>query len=95
MARGRRKAYSRDAEPLEPQQRTLPAVCPLCGGSCPQEMLTHLQSHAPVEICQRCDGKEKGWRLDGDGAAHHRPDVSLFYCSHCGRYAPVEVAPQD
>jgi hypothetical protein len=67
-------------------------VCPLCGMSFPREMLTHLESHAPVELCQRCDGKEKGWRLDSDSATHPRPDMSIFYCSYCGRYAPVDVS---
>jgi hypothetical protein len=91
MARGRRKQYSTDVEPLDPKQRTLPDVCPLCRMPFAQEMLTHLQSHAPVEVCQRCDGKEKGWRLDTDGALHPRSDMSIFYCSHCGRYAAPNV----
>jgi hypothetical protein len=91
MARGRRKEYSRDAEPLDPKQRTLPAVCPLCEMSVPREMLTHLESHAPVEVCTRCDGKEREWRLDTDGANHFRADVSIFFCSHCGRYALLPV----
>lgn len=93
MARGKRKSYAHAGEPLAPQQRTLPAVCPLCSVSSPDE--PHLKSHAPGELCQRCDGKEKGWRLDSDEATHPRPDMSLFYCSNCGRYAPLEVAPQD
>ena len=46
----------------------------LCGTSFPQEMQTHLQSHAPAAQCQLCDGKEKGWRLNTDGATHFRPD---------------------
>jgi hypothetical protein len=57
--------------------------------SFPREMLTHLESHAPTALCQHCDGKEKGWRLDTDGANHFRADVSIFFCSHCGRYAPM------
>jgi hypothetical protein len=91
MARGRRKEYSRDVEPLDPKQHALPAVCPLCGMSFAHEMLTHLQSHAPGELCQCCDGKEKGWRLDTDGAMHFRPDVGVFFCSWCGRYATANV----
>jgi hypothetical protein len=96
MARGRRKQYAGDFDPINPQQHSLPAVCPLCQSSADQ-MLPHLQSHAPGKLCQRCDGKEKGWRLDTDGATHFRADVSIFYCSHCGRYAQVhsreEVSP--
>ena len=62
MARGRRKQYSKDVEPLDPQQRTLPVICPLCQESLPAVILeatTHLQSHAPVELCQRCDRKRR------------------------------------
>jgi hypothetical protein len=54
-------------------------------------MLTHLESHAPEDLCQRCEGKEKGWRLDTDGAMHFKVEVGIFYCSHCGRYAPVNM----
>jgi predicted RNA-binding Zn-ribbon protein involved in translation (DUF1610 family) len=93
MARGRRKSYSNAGEPLAPQQRALPHVCPLCGVSSPDE--PHLKSHAPGELCQHCDGTEKGWRLDLDGTVHFRTDMSVFYCSNCGRYGPLEVAPQD
>jgi hypothetical protein len=95
MARPRRKPALQVVEGEgTPPTRTMPEVCPLCGISS-DEMLTHLQRHAPVEICQRCDGKKKGWRLDGDGATHFRTDVGIFYCSNGGRYAPLEVAPQD
>ena len=95
MARARRKqGLQVDAGESKPIVKATPEVCPLCG-SADEDMLTHLQSHAPTALCQRCEAKDKGWRLDGDGAAHHRPDVSLFYCSNCGRYAPVEVAPQE
>ena len=95
MARARRKQPSQVVDNgAPPTVKTLPAVCPLCGGSFPREMLTHLHRHAPVELCQHCDGKDKGWRLDTDGATHFRPDVSLFYCSHCGRYPPMNVGEE-
>ena len=76
MARSRRKQGQVDTGESKPIGKSMPAVCPLCGLDAPA--LTHLQSHAPGELCQRCDGKEKGWRLDTDGALHFRPDVSLF-----------------
>jgi transcription elongation factor Elf1 len=94
MARARRSKQGEVKGDWTPIKPTLPDECPLCGVSS-DEMLPHLQSHAPVEICQRCEAKEKGWRLDGDGATHFRTDIGLFYCSNCGRYAPIEVAPQD
>jgi hypothetical protein len=95
MARARRKPQVQvDAGEGKSIVKTLPAVCPLCGVSFPREMRTHLLSHAPVEPCQRCDGKEKGWRLDTDGATHFRPDVSIFYCSHCGRYPSMNVGEE-
>jgi hypothetical protein len=75
-------------------------MCPLCQVSLPAAILeatTHLQSHAPVELCARCDQQEKGWRLDWDHVKYPRPDMSFFFCSGCGRYAPVivreEVSP--
>ncbi len=64
----------------------MPAMCPLCGDPFGTEMLTHLRSHAPAEVCQRCEVKEKGWRLDLDGVRYFRSDVSIFYCTGCGRY---------
>ena len=90
MARARRKQASQfvDDGP-SPMARGLPAVCPLCQVSYGAEMLTHLHSHAPGEMCQRCDEKDKSWRLDEDGVQYFRKDVSLFYCSGCGRYAPA------
>lgn len=93
MARSRRK---KGAEPAdgdgEPTiSRTMPAVCPLCGNHSDAEMLAHLQSHAPAEVCQCCDVKEKGWRLDLDGVQHFRVDVSIFYCSGCGRYPQISI----
>ena len=97
MARARRKQGQVDEGESKPIVKSMPTVCPLCGVEAADEMLTHLQSHAPGEICQRCDGKEKGWRLDTDGATHFRADVSLFYCNNCGRHAQVntreEVSP--
>jgi hypothetical protein len=96
MARARRRKpeVQVDAREGKPIVKSLPAMCPLCGVSVPREMLTHLLSHAPGELCQRCDGKEKGWRLDTDGATHFRPDMSLFYCSHCGRYPSMTVGEE-
>jgi hypothetical protein len=32
-----------------------------------------------------------GFRDPQDGVAYPRQDVSLFYCSPCGRYAPVNT----
>jgi hypothetical protein len=93
MARGRRKQAQVDEGEIKPIGKTLSTVCPLCRVE-DSEMLTHLQSHAPVAICQRCDGQDKGWRLDTDGALHFRPDVSMFYCSNCGRHAPVNVGEE-
>jgi hypothetical protein len=97
MARGRRKQYSKDVEPLDPQQRTLPDRCPLCQESLPAatlEATTHLQSRAPVELCARCDQKDKGWRLDWDNVKYPRPDMSFFFCSGCGRYPPMNVGEE-
>jgi hypothetical protein len=71
-----------------PPARKTPEVCPLCGVS-PLNIMDHLTSHAPKELCQRCDGKEKSWKVDLDGVQHFRPDISVFYCSNCGRYAPM------
>jgi hypothetical protein len=97
MARARRSKSGQVKGDWTPTQRLLPNVCPLCSDTpaFPDDMLAHLQRHAPGEICRRCDGKEKSWRLDSDGATHFRPDIGIFYCSNCGRYAPLEVAPQD
>lgn len=98
MARVRRKQGHVDEGEQQPIVTRMPDVCPLCAVSS-DEMVTHLQSHAPIEVCQRCEANEKGWRLDSDGVTHFRPDVSIFYCSVCGRYAPVpiteEVRPAD
>jgi hypothetical protein len=57
----------------------------------PGEMITHLQSHAPGGVCQRYDETKKGWKLDLDSVQYFRPNVSIFYCSYCGRYAPVSA----
>jgi hypothetical protein len=95
MARARRKqGVQVDAGEGKPIVKSMPSVCPLCGYSA-DDMLSHLQSHAPGALCQRYDGKEKGWRLDGDGARYFRTDISVCYCSNCSKYAPLEVAPQD
>jgi hypothetical protein len=94
MARGRRKQYAETGEPLDPKQRTIPDKCPLCQESLTAAILeatTHLQNHAPVELCVRCDQKEKGWRLDWDNVKYPRPDMTFFFCSNCGRYAPMHV----
>jgi hypothetical protein len=75
-----------------PQGRVLPPVCPVCGELLPGEPLdamAHLHSHAPGQLCSRCHEAEKGWRVDWDLVKHPRPDVSLFFCSGCGRYAPL------
>ena len=96
MARFRRKVHEHGHEgETKPQVKAMPAVCPLCGVSSSDEMTTHLQSHAPGEMCLRCNGQEKSWRLDLDGSTHFRPDVSLFYCSNCGRYGPIEPQSRE
>lgn len=94
MARARRKQEQVDAGEGKPIARTMPDVCPVCGISDRAEMPIHLQSHAPVEICQRCDVPQKGWRLDWDGVQYFRKDVSIFLCSGCGRHAPIEASPE-
>jgi hypothetical protein len=86
-----------DWTPITP---TLPEVCPLCGSGpdelpFPDDMAAHLRSHAPAEICQRCDGKERDWRLDWDNVKYPRTDMSVFYCSNCGRYAPVTMTREE
>jgi hypothetical protein len=87
MARARRKPNSApdedDGAPII--RRTIPKMCPLCEVSSP-DMLTHLHRHAPVKVCQRCEMKEKGWRPDLDAVQYFRTDLSIFYCSNCGRY---------
>jgi hypothetical protein len=93
MARSRRR---KDVEPAEGDgapsiRRTIPKVCPLCEVSSPDKMLTHLHSHAPVDVCQRCEVNEKGWRLDLDAVQYFRADLSIFYCSNCGRYPQQPV----
>ncbi len=93
MARLRRK---KGVEPPEGEgepivRRTMSDVCPLCGNRAGAEILTHLYNHAPAEVCQRCEVKEKGWRLDLDGVQYFRPDVSIFYCSGCGRYPQMPI----
>jgi hypothetical protein len=89
MARATRKPKPSEDHSIV---RIMPAHCPICEEHMPDLIpaaTDHLQGHAPAEVCQRCEGKEKGWRLDWDLANHPRPDVSLFFCSNCGRYAPI------
>jgi hypothetical protein len=95
MARARRRHLSQFVDDVPPPRvKTMPAVCPMCQEAYPDElMLPHLQSHAPASLCSRCDEKEKGWRLDLDGVQYFRKDVSLFYCSGCGRYPAVDASP--
>jgi hypothetical protein len=38
----------------KPIGKSMPALCPLCGVSSPDEMPTYLQRHAPAERCQHC-----------------------------------------
>jgi hypothetical protein len=82
MARARRRHPSQFVDDVAPPRvRTTPEVCPVCQVSLPDVLLdvtTHLQSHAPVELCQHCDSKDKGWRLDWDGVQYFRKDLSLF-----------------
>jgi hypothetical protein len=60
MARARRKQGQIDEGNGKTIARTTVDVGPLCGISDSAEMPIHLQSHAPTEICQRCDGHRKG-----------------------------------
>ena len=69
-----------DAGEGKPIGKSLPAVCPLCGVSSPDEMPTHLQRHAPAERCQHCGDQQTGWKIDGDLVKYPRPDMSLLYC---------------
>jgi hypothetical protein len=96
MARARRKQASQFIDDVpSPRAKAMPDVCPLCEVSYGAEISTHLLSHAPVELCQRCDEQDKSWRLDEDGVQYFRKDVSLFYCRGCGRYAPLEIIPES
>jgi hypothetical protein len=95
MARARRKpGVQVDAGEGKPMVRGLSEVCPLCKVAYGAEISMHLQSHAPASLCQRCDEQDKGWRLDLDGVQYFRQDVSIFYCSGCGRYPAVEGSPE-
>jgi hypothetical protein len=92
MARARRQQRRPVAEGVQtpPPKATL-EVCPMCGVSrsaALPDLGWHLQSHRPAEPCRKCT-EHTGWTLDWDGVQYPRPDVSLFYCSNCGRYAPV------
>jgi hypothetical protein len=61
MARARRGQAVQVADGGQtPRVRTAPEVCPVCGASYSVEMLTHLPSHAPTELCTRCTETEKG-----------------------------------
>jgi predicted RNA-binding Zn-ribbon protein involved in translation (DUF1610 family) len=97
MARARRK---QGREPIQgeaaPRGKATPEVCPLCGTTreaitLPDDMAAHLQRHAPVGRCPHCGDQHTGWKVDWDGVSYPRQDVSLFYCSPCGRYAPVNT----
>jgi hypothetical protein len=97
MARARRKPGSAPVEGADTSRgRVTPAVCPLCGTTreaitSPDDMAAHLQRHAPVGRCPHCGDQHTGWNVDWDGVAYPRKDVSLFYCSPCGTYAPVNT----
>jgi hypothetical protein len=96
MARARRKT----AQPPEKDVqhlvvRIMPAYCPLCEARLEHvpSGTAHLQSHAPAELCQRCDEQTKGWHLDWDAVQYFRKDRAIFYCSGCGRYPAVDGSP--
>jgi hypothetical protein len=97
MAKARRKKGS---EPVNgedtPRVRATPEVCPICGTTreaitFPDDMAAHLQSHAPVGRCPHCGNQHTDWKVDWDGVSYPRKDMSIFYCSPCGRYAPVNI----
>jgi hypothetical protein len=92
MARARRKqGVQVDAGEEQTIVKSMPSVCPVCGGSSPNEMPTHLQTHAPVERCHHCGDQHTGWKVDWDLVKYPRPDMSLFYCLPCGKYASVNT----
>jgi hypothetical protein len=84
MARAKRKPGQVDEE--KTIVKSMPAVCPVCGVSSPDEMPTHLQSHAPAQRCQHCGDQHTGWKVDWDLVKYPRPDMSLFYCLPCVRH---------
>jgi hypothetical protein len=92
--RTRRKEQAEDAGGTPALKRTTPQSCPVCERSLSgttDEATTHLRSHAPQQACGNCGTQHTGWTLDWDGVMYPRKDVSLFYCSPCGRYAAVPV----
>jgi hypothetical protein len=92
MARRTRKTTPAEETPAV--KPLVPDVCPVCPKPLPgtrAEAITHLQGHAPPQACGNCGTQHTGWTLDWDGVMYPRKDVSLFYCSPCGRYAPVPV----
>jgi hypothetical protein len=96
MARAKRSNTRGQALTDEaPQSRRVPVIltCPVCDlllGEMPTDI--HLQTHVPTVACIMCSHDKKYWRLDMDNAVYH-PTWSLFYCSNCGRFAPVTKAP--
>ena len=95
MARARRRTTkAEDAGDTLAPQRTIPEACPVCEQSLPRTMdeaTTHLRNHAPQEPCGHCGTQHTGWTLDWDGIMYPRKDISLFYCSPCGKFAPVKA----
>jgi hypothetical protein len=101
MARSRRKQGQVAEGEGKPMARALPNVCPVCGRQFTAENLdiraempAHFVSHAPAEGCRNCGEKHVSWKIDWDGVSYPRPDVSLFFCDPCGRYAPVIVTEE-
>jgi hypothetical protein len=89
-----RKAQAEDAGDTPALKRTTPESCPVCRQSLigtTDEATTHLRRHAPQQACGNCGTQHTGWTLDWDAVMYPRKDVSLFYCSPCGQYAPVPV----
>jgi hypothetical protein len=98
MARARRRKpqIQVDASEGKPIVRDVSAACPVCGhpfvkGSLDRraEMPTHLQGHAPTELCGTCV-KPQGWKIDWDTVNHPKPG-RYFYCDPCGRYGQEHI----
>ncbi len=58
------------------------------------EAASHLRQHAPTERCRNCGEKQVTWALDWDGVRYPRPDLSLWFCDPCGRFAPVQAGEE-